>query len=254
MKNEPAGPENIHLSAAPASGASGALRSQPERGIIGKPEMIALGVAAFLLLVTIGAYFFLLAPARARLEASARERTRLQAALRSADESARTGVSTQVTVTEIVESLRNFEEIGLTSRGESRMAVIEELNDLIRRHSLRISGGLSFTPVDPVAPGAATTAANATRARQQSVFPETAISLSVEGSYQNLRRFIRAIETSRQFVVINSIELESITDTGASRTGGTGATRGALFGLRLEMSAYYRRAGDTQTTASGTQQ
>lgn len=244
MKNEQAGPEQTHLSAPPIAGSSGKLRPQPARGMIGKLEMIALGGAAFLLLVTIAAYFFLLAPARARLEISGRERARLRSALSSATENARTGESTQASVAEIVESLRNFEESGLTSRSENHMVVIEELNDLIRRHSLRPSG-LSFTRVDPVAPTASTTT-SAARARQ-AVFPETAISMAVEGSYPNLRRFIRGIETSRQFVVINSIELESVTDTGP------GAGRGSVVGLRLEMSAYYRRAGSAQTTPAGMQ-
>ena len=32
--------------------------------------------------------------------------------------------------------------------------------------------------------------------------------MTVEGSYQNLRRFIREIETSKQFIVISAVELE----------------------------------------------
>ena len=32
--------------------------------------------------------------------------------------------------------------------------------------------------------------------------------MTIDGSYQNLRRFIREIETSNQFVVISTIELE----------------------------------------------
>lgn len=247
MRNEQEGTEQMRQSAPPTGGSSAPRpQQQPARGMIGMPEMIALGVAAFLLLVTVGAYLFLLAPARARLEASGRERARLETRINSATQSARAGQSTQATIAEIVESLRSFEESGLASpRSESRMLVIEELNDLIRRNNLRISGGLSFTSVDPVAPNASTTT-SAARARQN-VFPETAISLAVEGSYQNLRRFIRAIETSRHFIVINSVELEGVTDTNVR--GAPGAPRGTLVSLRLEMSAYYRRAGDAPATA-----
>ncbi|HEX7957945.1 MAG TPA: GspMb/PilO family protein [Pyrinomonadaceae bacterium] len=87
---------------------------------------------------------------------------------------------------------------------------------------------------------------------EQSVFPGIGVTLTVEGVYPNLRRFIRDIEADRQFVVINTVELEGVSDAGsgglpAAPDGGPapaaqGPSRGALVSLRLDMAAYFRRA------------
>jgi Type II secretion system (T2SS), protein M subtype b len=94
----------------------------------------------------------------------------------------------------------------------------------------------------------------------QSVFPGIGVTLTVEGTYPNLRRFIRDIEADRQFVVIDTVELEGVTDSSASEAPApvpvpgaeTGIptqprtpSRNALVSLRLDMAAYFRRAATT---------
>ena len=104
--------------------------------------------------------------------------------------------------------------------------------------------------------------------------------MTVEGSYQNLRGFLREIEAGREFVVVSSVEIEP-TDTqkkddpslppaarasavgpgsetafgipGAgnpamgpsapvrTQAGPRGKTHGETVSLRLEMAAYFRR-------------
>jgi hypothetical protein len=57
--------------------------------------------------------------------------------------------------------------------------------------------------------------------------------MTLEGSYQNLRRFIREIETSNQFVVVSAVELEpsennekeNQTPNGATQTSAPTVTR-----------------------------
>jgi hypothetical protein len=47
------------------------------------------------------------------------------------------------------------------------------------------------------------------RSKFVSIYPGQYITMTLDGSYQNLRRFIREIETNRnQFVIISAIELE----------------------------------------------
>jgi hypothetical protein len=102
--------------------------------------------------------------------------------------------------------------------------------------------------------------------------------MTLEGSYQNLRRFIHDIETGNEFVIISSIQLEpSDSQSGGERSSeadpvqqndmpmgpgmgpgqgrnpGTrpmpvpqitprkGRTIGETVSLRLEMAAYFRR-------------
>ncbi len=86
----------------------------------------------------------------------------------------------------------------------------------------------------------------------QTIYPGIAISVTVEGQYQNLRRFIQDIETNRQFVIINSVELERATETNtlpSAEGESTGGPRAALVSLRLEMATYFQR-GTTEDTAT----
>src|SRR5437667_12646314 len=93
-------------------------------------------------------------------------------------------------------------------------------------------------------------------AKWQTIYPGVAVTVTVEGPYQNVRHFVRDIETSRQFLIINAVELERVTQSGSieelptvqpSRTT-TGATRPAsgggktaLVSLRLDMATYFQR-------------
>jgi Tfp pilus assembly protein PilO len=235
----------------------GAARAARRRGPVGVPELAALAVSALLLLSAVLAYLFLLVPAGSRTQALEAERGDLEKLLQSQQTNLVEGQDTQQRVSEILSSLERFEvgHLGLASSGTK--TVIEELNRLIGKNGLRISGGIQFTQLQEVAPGAD----DAPRARRdesgqrvvQSLFPGIGVTLSVEGTYTNLRRFIRDIEADRrQFVVINTVELEGVSDAGsgglpAAPDGGPapaaqGPSRGALVSLRLDMAAYFRRA------------
>ena len=214
-------------------------------GTIRLPEVAALAVAALLLTLAASAYSFMYVPARSRLAALETERAQLQAKLRASSEGVERNESTQASVDKIVTSLSEFETTALASRdSQTTTAVIGELNDKTRRHSLA-RAQFSFSHLDETVPGqtaAARAAAAGGRAanasQRESVFPAIDISLTIEGPYGNLRRFIRDIEQSRRFIVINGIQLEGVSDTGNS-------ARAALVSLRLDMSAHFRRSGAT---------
>ena len=204
------------------------------------PELLALTAATLLLLVAAGAYFFLLVPERSRLTALENERAQLQSKLRASSEGVERNESTQASVDKIVTSLNEFETTALAARDpQTTTAVIGELNEKTRRHNLA-RAQFSFSHLDEAVPGQ-TPQQTAARgggnvSKRESVFPAIDISLTIEGSYGNLRRFIRDIEQSRRFIVINGIQLEGVSDTGDS-------ARAALVSLRLDMSAHFRRSG-----------
>jgi hypothetical protein len=116
--------------------------------------------------------------------------------------------------------------------------------------------------------------------------------MTVEGSYQNIRRFIRDVETGNDFVVVSAVELEP-SDAEArpqqqqqqngqvqaapaanpnagfpggafpnSQLGGStaptsrqkGKTHGEVVSLRLEMAAYFRRPNMMPQTPAPTEQ
>jgi Tfp pilus assembly protein PilO len=112
---------------------------------------------------------------------------------------------------------------------------------------LRNTAGPNYTPLEPAGSKNGTTGARTANTKWQSIYPGIAISVTVEGPYQNLRRFIRDIETNRQFVIINSVELERSTENSAPPADGASgaAPRGSLVSLRLEMATYFQR-GSTE--------
>jgi len=217
------------------------FRGQHRTGMVGVPEVVALIAACALLAVAAASYFLLLVPARMRLANLESERAQLQTQIRTATENRNTRLSTGDRVSEIVRSLEQFESGALAPREASINSLYEELTEKPRRNGLA-RAQFSFIHQDEQALGqqqqqqlAAANLLGSAR-RRQNVFPSTDISLNIEGSYANVRRFIRDVERSSRFVVINGIQLEGINEAGADA-----AARGALVTLRLDMSAYFRR-------------
>jgi hypothetical protein len=242
-------------------------------GPLGVPEIIALAAAALLLVTAIASYLFLLRPQRTRLQAMNEERALLQKQLQDMESSVGKNQDAQASARTILDSLVGFETEHLGDGGQGSTRVIEELNRLIRKNGLRISGGLAFTQLQETAPGEAQRrqqrggTGEQTAARVvESVFPGIAVTLTVEGTYPKLRQFIRDVEADRQsFIVVNTVELEGIADSGGPSAAdapvvSTGeeipgaaprpaaaasGVRGTLVSLRLEMAAYFRRANVT---------
>ena len=247
------------------------LRGARRRSTLGLPEALALGVAALLVVTTVLAYLFLLVPQRSRRQSLETERGDLQRLLQIQQKSLGESKDTEQRVGDILTSLDRFQTEHLGEVGSGTKSVIEELNRLILKNNLRISGGVSYTQLQESAPGADASqtqrraSGEETAARVvQSVFPGIGVTLTVEGTYPNLRRFIRDIEADNQFVVINTVELEGVSDSNAGSPVAATTTpalpanpegpmpppaaqtiapsRGALVSLRLDMAAYFRRA------------
>ena len=224
------------------------LRQSRQRSMFGIPEIVGLGASAVMLLAVLFAYFYFLTPARSRLARLGGERDRLQQTLRENQADVNISTDKQATIEQINESLQNFENTRLAGRNEGRMALYDELNTLMRRNNLRNTSGPTYTALEALGtdakPAAATNRPG--NAKWQSVFPGIGVSVTVEGQYQNLRHFMRDIETSNQFIIINAVELQSVTDSGPPPPTPEGAPapvgRPTLVSLRLDMAAYFRRA------------
>lgn len=231
------------------------LKRSRRRKVLGVAEIAGLAGAALMLVLAFISYFYFLAPAHSRLESLQRDRDRLQAQLRVAQEGYQHNADTKSMVETINTSLQTFENDHLVGRGNGRMALYAELNQLIRRNGLRNTAGPSYSVLAPLGIKSQQQSASTDRqgnAKWQSVFPGIGVSVTVEGAYQNLRHFLREIETSRQFLIINAVELESATQSN-TLPAGEGATpqagHQAPVSLRLDMATYFQR-GATDTSPS----
>lgn len=231
------------------------LRQSRQQSLLGVPELAGLAASALMVLAVVFSYLFFLRPAYARLDASQLKREETYRSLRKMQENVKLNADKQVTVNEVTQSVTDFESNHLSSRGEGRIALLQTLNKLIRSNGLRNTAGPNYSALDPLAAGATQGSTIRTgNARWQSLYPGLGINVTVEGAYPNLRRFVREIETGNQFIIINAVELEKATETGApaaiAATPGEGVkptARGALVSLRLDMVAYFRREAAPQT-------
>jgi Tfp pilus assembly protein PilO len=225
-----------------------------EQRIIGPAEIIGLAGSVLVLLLVVMSYLYFLVPANSRLDALQSERSRLQAQLRDSQAIVRQGETTEAAVQKITQSLDEFESNQLLGADVGRMGLYNSLNVLIRKNGLRNTSGPTYTPLEASDSKVGASGTRSANTKWQSIYPGIAISVTVEGQYQNLRRFIRDLDTNKQFVIINSVELERSTETNnlASAEGDpTSGARGALVSLRLEMTTYFQRAarGDVANNA-----
>jgi len=211
-------------------------------GMFGPAEVVALAGSLLILLLVLVGYFYFQMPSRARLERLQLERSRLQTQLRSSNDLITRGESTETTVQRIAQSLDEFESNKLLGTGPGRMSLYDALNTMIRKNGLRNTSGPTYTPLDPAGTKTATGGTKAST-KWQSVYPGVAVSVTVEGQYQNLRRFVRDLETTKQFVIINAIELErsSETNSRAEAEDAAGGAQNSIVSLRLDMATYFQR-------------
>jgi Tfp pilus assembly protein PilO len=223
-----------------------------EGRLVGPAEIIGLAGSLLILLLVVVSYLYFLLPANSRLAALQSERARLQTQLLTSKDIVQQGESTESSVRKITTSLEDFESQQLLGVDRGRMGLYDSLNQLIHKNGLRNTSGPTYTPLEAAGSKAGATGTKSASTKWQSIYPGIAISVTVEGPYQNLRHFIRDLETNKQFVIINSVELERSTESNNSPLAdGTpaSATRGALVSLRLEMATYFQR-GLAETAAN----
>ena len=213
--------------------------------VLGPAEIVGLAGSVLMLVLVIVSYLYFLVPARFRLSALESERSLLQAKLRDSQGAFSQGQTTHSRVVAITQSLDDFEGKTLVGANSGRMGLYDRLNTLIRKNGLRNTSGPTYTTLAPASTKAGSTGARSASTKWQTIYPGIAISVTVDGQYPNLRRFIQDIEASKQFVIINSVELERGTETNTSLSAeGQPATgsNNALVSLRLEMATYFQRA------------
>src|SRR6185369_11642735 len=132
---------------------------------------------------------------------------------------------------------------------QGRLDLYDELNQLILKNGVRNTSGPTYTTLDPA--GTKSTSGKTVVTKWQSFYPGIAVMVTVEGEYQNVRHFIRDVERSKQFVVINEVELQRASQNNSAPAsteegGGAGAgsgTRASLVTLQLNMATYFHRVG-----------
>ena len=225
------------------------LRSRRGK-MFGVAEVAALAGSCLILALVLLSYLYFLVPARSRVATASADRKQLQTNLQTLRGVVDKEQSTKTSVDKISTSLSKFETDYLLRPDQGRMELYDELNQLIIKNGLRNTSGPTYAALEPE--GTKTTGGKNTTTKWQSFYPGVMVLVTVEGQYENVRRFIRDVERSRQFVVINEVELQRARDTNApvSVEGVEGApaepsagsgSRGSLVSLQLSMATYFQR-------------
>ncbi|MDQ3129566.1 MAG: hypothetical protein M3Q99_02235 [Acidobacteriota bacterium] len=178
-------------------------------GMWGPTEIATVGVGMLAILTVILLFIFLVLPAKKELDQNRAERDRLERELTTATSRYGTITSTEEKVARLITSVNDFETRFLPIASNGRTALYQRINGLISAYGLTNASGPDYAPLEIADSGSSKSSEEESgRAKFQSIFPGVYVTMTVEGSYQNLRRFIREIETSDQFVVVSAVELE----------------------------------------------
>jgi hypothetical protein len=102
-------------------------------------------------------------------------------------------------------------------RSTAAHRLYQRINGLIGAYGLTNTNGPTYAPLELADIDQNNQSdAERGRARFRSLFPGMYITMTVEGSYQNLRRFIREVETGNEFVIISSVELAPSESSGTA--------------------------------------
>ena len=248
-------------------------------GMWGPAEIGVVSVASLAVMAALATYFFFTLPAKRELERNLATRDRLEAELVSAKSKYGDITSTETQVAKLVSSVSDFESAFLPVASNGRTNLYQKLNGLIAGYGLVNTSGPDYAPLDLAVVGENDNSEEERgRLRFRSLFPGTYVTMTLEGPYSNLRRFIREIETGNDFVIISAIELvpsdsqpnearpEQTSQTDTFAQGGfpggsqgqvrrpSGRTLGQVVSLRMEMAAYFRRTTMEPQTTSVPQQ
>jgi hypothetical protein len=249
-------------------------------GMWGPAELVTIAFAMVALFFVALLYIFMVAPANRELEASRVRRDRLEAELMAARAKYGDITNTETHVAKLMSSVNDFEARFLPVASNGRTSLYQRINGLIAGYGLVNTSGPDYAPLETIAENEGVqTEEERGRSKDRSLFPGVYVTMTVEGSYQSIRRFIREVETGNDFVVVSAVELEPSDAEGSNKEQGgsnavqpggqfidpTGAavqnptlprggvqqaplsprakgkTHGELVSLRLELAAYFRR-------------
>lgn len=250
-------------------------------GMWGPIEIAAVAAVSLVAVLVLIVYFFWVVPSNRELARNRSEADRLEAEVTSARLKYGEITDSQTQVAKIVGSVDDFEMRFLPVTTTGQAALYQRLNGLITAYGLVNTTGPDYAPLETLdmTPGQQSEEEKG-RARYRSLYPGVYVSTTVEGPYQNLRRFIREIETGREFIIVSAVELApsdterpreqtnqaangvranpTLTQpnttgfpTGPNASGAQnptqvrprvqGKTHGETVSLHIEMAAYFRR-------------
>lgn len=180
-------------------------------GMWGTTELVTVGLALLAILTTVLLFVLLVLPAQRELNNNRAKREELDKKLTIAKSRYGDITTTQDRVAQLERSVEDFETGYLPVQINGQNALYQQLNGLIAAYGLTNTTGPDYAPLEIDDPNRNAQQSDAEKGRAKfiSIYPGTYITMTLDGPYQNLRRFVSDIETNRNlFVIISAVELE----------------------------------------------
>ena len=180
-------------------------------GMWGQSEIATVSLGLLAILAVVLLFVLVVLPAQKELEKNKAERDRLETELNLSQKKYGDITSTETQVAKLLTSVDDFETRFLPVGTIGKSALYQRINGLIGAYGLVNTTGPDYAPleiVDDRRGNSQQTESERGRAKFQSLFPGVYVTMTLEGPYQNLRRFIKDMETGNQFVVISTVELQ----------------------------------------------
>ncbi len=250
-------------------------------GMWGPVEIGMLGAGMLAVLAVVVLYVFFVVPSNRELENSSARLDRLDKEYISARDKYGNMSNVETQVAKLISSVNDFEAMYLPVSSTGRTAIYQRVNGLMMSYGLFPASGPDYAPLEILdRSGQNGDEQKGGRSRFRSFFPGVYVTMTVEGPYVNLRRFLREIETGSEFMVVSAVELEPsdsqrqndpAAPTTASSSGiqpgmdpttayqmgantsmpiqgqpalpssARGKMHGSVVSLKIEMAAYFRR-------------
>jgi hypothetical protein len=221
-------------------GALSAGRPSHKRLPVDAKEIAGTALAVAAVCFVIFYFFSALRPIHDRLQAARDRLDSQQKVLIGGGGQTSSGPSPKDQIKAAKLSLDEFQGRWLKPMTEGRVAAINQLNEMVAADKLRLASGIEMRMSKK---GANTTDPSRKRKDDTTLeaFPKVDLRLTVLGNYNDIRKFIRDVQASKQFLVVNTMGLgiDMRAQRGGKRVGAVQSGPSAIS-LTLTISAYFR--------------
>ena len=199
-------------------------------------ELVVCALAVLFFVMVIVFYFTSVKPEQERLKRLEAEVAKQEDLLiQSVKPLSSENVTSTDTSQDALSTLESFRGQHLKPMAQGRIDLIKEINALAKKSNVQLTSGIEMVAEKAQAGEDEKENSRAKSVEQlPSAFPRIAVHFEVAGQYVSLRSFINQLESSRNFVVIDAVNLTSLEEQGPR--GGQG---GGLK-LSLDLSAYFQ--------------
>jgi hypothetical protein len=204
------------------------------------PELISAAVVLLFTVFVLTYYFTTLGPAQSQVNDLQKQLDGLKKTETELTTHMQKPVESQMDMGKAaLESLEGFKSSRLKSLTAGRIALINDINALAKKHSVQLTSGIDMnldTPDEKIDDDKKS-AERKKSVQLLGVFPNVKTRFTVAGDYAKLRAFISELESNKQFMTIDSLNLAAIREGGGERSRRRNGPTG--IGLSIELTAFF---------------